>query len=155
MSLLGRPGSGKSGDLGLSAALERQLSGSLMSKKMLEDLIKASPDTNPIPWDGTSMIADGAFYGNSKAFLNKSDRLSTRIVAALSGADFTDIQLKELRRSMPKWGDKNVTKVRKLNDILGEVNQQINIIGSLVPLDKQEEFNTRFGDKSQQIKGID
>ncbi len=154
MSLLGRPGSGKTGDLGLSAGLERQLSGSLMSKKMIEDLIKASPDTNPVGWDG-SMISDGAWYGDSKAFANKSDRLATRIVAALSGADFTETQLEELKRSMPKWGDRNSTKVRKLNDILKEVNQQINIIGSLVPLDKKEEFNARFGDKSLQIKGIE
>ena len=156
MSLLGRAGPGKTGDLGLSANLERQLSGSLVSKKMIEDLIKASPDTNPVGWDG-SMMSDGAWYGNSAAFENKSDRLSTKIVASLSGADFTDIQLEELKKSMPKWGDFNDTKVRKLNDILTEVNQQIETIGSLVPLDMQKEFKTRFmpKDKSQQIKGID
>ena len=155
MSLLGRPGSGKTGDLGMSVDLTSKLNGALMSKKMIEDLIKDAPGTSAIGFDG-SIGTGGAFYGNNAAFENKRDRLAMRIVNALSGANFTESQLEEVRRSLPKWHDKDKTKVRMLKDMLGEIEQQIGIIGSLVPLDKQEEFNARFmpQDESQQIKGI-
>tara|TARA_R100001443_G_scaffold107540_2_gene117434 strand:- start:439 stop:1935 length:1497 start_codon:yes stop_codon:yes gene_type:complete len=155
MSLLGRPGSGKSGDLGMSVDLTSKLNGALMSQKMLEDLIADVPGTDNIGMDG-KIGTGGAFYGNNAAFVNKRDRLAMRVVNALSGANFTEEQLKEVRRSLPGWTDRNSTKVRKLKEVLKEINQQIETIGSLVPLDKQEEFNARFmpQDESQQIKGI-
>tara|TARA_R100000458_G_scaffold19244_2_gene16845 strand:+ start:13 stop:1521 length:1509 start_codon:yes stop_codon:yes gene_type:complete len=148
MQLMGRAGTGSgSADYGLSADLKTKLSGALMSRSMLDNLIEGAEDKGALKGAGSKLVP---FYTNADAFQTETDALAMRIINALSGATFTDAQFEAVKARLPFKTDSVKTKKRKLQLMRDEMEKNISAIGALVPLEFQNEFFQRYGTQSDE-----
>ena len=150
MQLIGRAGSGSTGDLGMNADTTKKLQGSLTAMKMIKRMKGAAKGLNNwgAPIKGVEM------YTDETAFQLASDALAMRMVNAISGQAFTNEQLAIIKSRLPFYSDNEDTKVDKLERLRLELTDVVSSIGDVIPLDKQEEFQERFGDKAQAIKSF-
>lgn len=142
MQLIGRAGTGAgSTDYGLSGDLKTKLSGAIMSRKMIDKLLKSAEGLGATTGVLTKI---SPIYHDADAFQTEVDALAMRVINALSGATFTDAQFEAVKKRLPFKGDKVSTKKLKLQNMRDEMEKNIASIGELVPVELQQGFNKRY-----------